>query len=378
MWHKRHTGISLISTFRSVRSALMGVALGLALTISSQALALSEVPWLYQVDQDVQAQSMEARDEAARAGLLTVLSRVTGLASVPRTEAVVAALENIDRYYGSFVFLQRRTPGGDRQQYLRLTYDADAVLGLVRAAQLPVWWSQRPTVLVWLVLDDGQARRVLTSEDAHPLLDALQQRALERGLPVKLPQGDDIGLVDLSAEEIWTKQQAGLDLATLDSAPDLILVGRFTQTMAPSIEMPGPELDDGSRYRGEWEVWLDEEPMAGRFSNRDVVGAVAAGVDDLTNRLAERFAVLPRNARLHPFTIAQVDDVAAYADLMRYLRTLEFIDQIDVEAVEGGRLRLHLGSRAGREQLLMLLTTQQRLELDESHFGVDTQLLWRG
>ena len=63
--------------------SLVLVLLSLASLLSARvSCALVDASWIYTVEQPVEAQSQEERTRAAHDGLLIVLSRVSGLASV--------------------------------------------------------------------------------------------------------------------------------------------------------------------------------------------------------------------------------------------------------------------------------------------------------
>ena len=62
--------------------------------------------WLYTVQEAVLDQSEESRQRAAREALLQVLSRVTGLSTIPRNPQIAAALERSDRFYSEYVFVR--------------------------------------------------------------------------------------------------------------------------------------------------------------------------------------------------------------------------------------------------------------------------------
>ena len=98
--------------------------------------AAEVVPWLYEVAVPVLDQSDEERRRASEEGLQTVLSRLTGLAYVPRTPEVTEALEQVDGYYNEFRFA--RAP--EDQLELVVQFDPDPVQALIRAAGLPIWY----------------------------------------------------------------------------------------------------------------------------------------------------------------------------------------------------------------------------------------------
>jgi hypothetical protein len=337
-------------------------------TLGPAAYGLSDADWLYAVDRPVVAQNNSERDRVAQEALLVVLSRITGLASVPRSPVIAEALTAPDNYYNRFVFFTTREASGEPQTHLRITFQSNAVLALVKAANLPVWWSKRPNVMAWLVLEDGNTRDILSSSSDHPLVKGLRTYAADRGVTLNLPLMDLDDSLAVSPADVWGKVAQSLDAGAARYDADLVLVGRLSQT----------QTFDGEIYRGDWEVWVDGQPLATNFTTQDIDAAVRSGVDMLADRLAEQYAVLPRAQRAERLYISGLEDADSYATLMSYLTSLEFVDALDVEAIDSKRLRLSLTSRAGPEQLLSLLTAQGRLREDMLYRGLEMQLIWQG
>ncbi len=340
------------------------------LSLSPRVYALQDADWLYSVEQPVAAQSDAERTRAASEGLLVVLTRLTGLVSVPRNEWIAAALARPSAYYNRFVFTSKPLPNGGEQRYVRVTFQSAAIQTLLREAGLPVWWSKRPTVMAWVVVDTSGERQILSSASRHPLVSALRERGQLRGLPLVLPLMDLDDNLAVSAADVWGKVGQSLDAAASRYDADIVLVGRITRN-------PGFLLTT-QPYRGDWEVWVDGRPMAENFSAANAAEAAALGLDMIANRLAEQFAVLPRPLQVQRLAVAGLADTASYAEFMRYLESLEFIDRVAVTALAPDALQIAVASRAQAEQLEMLLTAEGRLSRDLLHRGLYTQLIWQG
>jgi len=337
--------------------------------LAGPAQALVEAPWLYSVEQPVQAQTDSERARAAAEGLLVVLSRLTGLVSVPRTEQINAALARPEAYYNRFVFDARPNPEGGEQRYLQITFQAAAVQALIRDAGLPVWWSRRPAVMAWVVVDTSGERQILSSASRHPLAAALRERAQARGLPMVLPLMDLDDSLAVSPADVWGKVGQTLDSAAARYGADIVLVGRITRN-------PGFLLTT-QPFRGDWEVWLQGQPVAQNFSAADAQEAAQLGLDMIADRLAEQYAVLPRPLQVQRLAVAGLQDTANYAAFMDYLRGLEFVERVAVTALTPDALHIALASRARQAQLEMLLTAEGRMSRDLLHRGPHTRYIWR-
>ena len=58
-------------------------------------------------------QGVETRRQAAQRSLLRVVSRVSGLVSVPRNSAITQALNNPEQYYAKYVYFDPKGVGAD-------------------------------------------------------------------------------------------------------------------------------------------------------------------------------------------------------------------------------------------------------------------------
>lgn len=352
------------------------------------------MPWIYTVEQPVEAQSEEERQRAAGVALLVVLSRVSGLASVPRSELVAQALENPDRYYDQFVFFSKNeqravdnssvttSHGGAmyKQAYVKVSFQPAAVLRLAREAELPIWWSQRPQVLAWIAVDGDGPRRIVAGASSDALdegnavddqlrghLDAYARR---RGVPLALPEAQSRQveesrerqvrelevLPQVTSSDVWRRDIEILREASLARDGQVVAVARM-QLNAGGLNAPA-ELQ---RYSGEWRIWLGDEPVTERFRGATLEEVAAQGAAFMANLLAERYAVLPRERRRLALRIEGVDDVTRYAQLMRYLATLEFLERYQVNALRDNAVYVAVETRAQMSQLSMLLTQGERL-----------------
>ncbi|MEQ8859256.1 MAG: DUF2066 domain-containing protein [Pseudomonadales bacterium] len=341
--------------------ALAGALLLCALLPATAPAA--EVPWLYDVEVPVEDQSTLARLDAAGRALAQLLTRLTGLSSVPRNEAVSRALAAPDLYYNRFGF--ERAADGESLR-LRLQFAPQTVLGLIRDANLPIWGANRPSVLAWVVVDDGSERRILGAGSDEPLIAALAGRALERGLPLRLPLLDLTDQLAVEPAAVWGRLSSTLLPASARYAADIVLVGRA-------------RLLDDQRWSADWQFWVDGDIRELRLEARAPEPLGHAAVDLVADELAGRYAVLDRGTRRVDLNVSALYGAVDYAELLRYLGGLEFVQDMTVSSVSGDRLGVSLLTAAGPEQLLELFRLDQRLFPDQLNDapGGAIALVWK-
>lgn len=342
-------------------SGVCWTVLVLALLVLAPARA-DEVSWLYDVSVPVADQSSGARVEAAGSALIEVLGRVTGLASVPRNETVRRALAAPDLYYNQFAYSR------DRQDALQLDvqFVPRAVLDLVRDAGLPIWRANRPTVVAWVVMDDGGERRILGADSGQPAIVALRERARARGLPLRLPLLDLADQLAVAPAAVWGRLSQTLIPASERYAADIVLVGRLQQR------------PDGA-WQGAWEFWVDGDVRQRLLEAPGAEALGAAAADLVADELAGRYAVLDRGSGQLRLSVSSVNGPADYADMLRYFNGLEFVEDVTVDGVAGNRVAVSLVTAARPEQLLELFRLDRRLFPDNLNGtpGSGIGLVWQ-
>lgn len=323
--------------------------------------------WLYSVDQPILDQSSEKRRVAARDALLTVLSRLTGLASIPRSALINTALSSPDRYYSTFDYL--RSPGRDQSGQIlsiRFTFQPNTILALVRQAGLPIWWTKRPQTVAWVVVDEPTQRSILGADDSNPLIQEIMLQADLRGLPVALPLMDLDDSILVSVSDIWGKFTDALDNASSRYEAAQYLIGRFRVQ-----EILGERL-----YSGEWQLMKAQTGdvvmgslNADKFVVAGVRGVQAQKIDEVARvavdmgatRLAEEYAIFGRTSRSHEISVSGLNSLQNYSDLVAYLRGFEFVEQVNVLALRGDVISLQVRSSAPVDRLVTLLAMEGRL-----------------
>lgn len=345
----------------SLLSQLVLVVLTQSIALNAQAWSVPE--WLYSVELPVENQSAGERERVAQAGLLIVLQRITGLASVPRSPAVRSALSSPSRYYSEFKFFER-----DEASVLRITFQKPAVMNLIRQDALPIWWTSRPTVLAWVVVEENGRRQILGSQRNHPLREALVAQARTRGLELVFPVMDFEDERLISPGAVWGDVASPVEAASVRYEADMVLTCRLNA----SLSLAGRSLQGDCRY------WFDESPKASAFASPRFSEVAEVVVDGLANLLVERYAVLARVARRWEVRVKGLADVSEYAALMRYVEGLDFIDRVSISHLESEHMTLLFDTRAEADQFLMLLTTDGAFRVDEFDINPGVQLFWRG
>ncbi len=300
------------------------------------------VDWLYQVAIPVEDQSTAARRRAAEEALLEVLTRISGMSPLPDSTALRGALSAPDRYYSQFRYL---APTETEPMQVRFDFAPGVAIELAKSLSLPVWWANRPHIVPWVVLP-ASGGRLVTDDLEDPFAQAFLSRARQRGVPVSLPQRDELGDAPLSAARVLRGDRNALALAGAAYGGEVVAVARVQQR--------------GGRYQASWRVDLDDGALQFNAAAADLAGLGSAAADRLADRLAARFAASGGAGTL-AVRLTGVRTPTDFATLLDYLGSLEFVDSVQVLAVDADGMTLSIGSQAGANRFIELVELDGQL-----------------
>ena len=331
--------------------------------LGGSAGAAEVVPWLYEVAVPVEDQSEAERARASADGLEVLLTRLTGLTYVPRTPEVVQALAQVGGYYNEFRFARTEDAG----LALVIQFDPAPVQELIRAAGLPIWRAQRERVLVWAVVADDSGRQIVGATSESAIVAGLRDRARDRGLPLTLPLLDLEDQLAVDPAAVWGRLSQVVDPASKRYGADVLLLGRITAN------------PDGG-WLSDWEFWVDGVVVPFQVDYPDLTAHGAEAVDVLADELAVRRVVHGRQAGQLRLVVSGVRTPAAYGQLLSYLKSLEFVQNVGVSGIRLGRLWLLVDTPAQADRLLAAFERDQQLFNDQLARidDADLRLVWRG
>ena len=339
------------------------LVLPMSLPMSARA---ANVEWLYDVDVPVTDQSAGVRATASRQALLIVLKRLSGLSTVPQNAAVTLALESPQRYYVEYRYREDAgsTPTAAKVLLLSLRFAQPAMQRLIVDANLPLWSSNRPTTVAWIVVTEGADRTVLGASDTHPLLDALRTRSRERGLPLVVPLMDLDEQVEVTDAVVWGALSGVLETASARYAPEQILIGRVSHGAANS-------------WVGEWQLWTHADKQRFTIESASAAAEGSAVADRLIDSLVARYVVDSGAQQRLQVRVDGIAGVSEYGALLKYLGSLEFVDAVQVDEVRPGAVLLSFATRSPWDRLRDLLSLDGRLTSVDQADSDRRVLLWR-
>ena len=227
------------------------------------------------------------------------------------------------------------------QRIISVNFAAALIDELLADADIPVWDGNRPSVLVWMVLQSSSGDREFLTADSKPeIVKVMQNFAVARGLPIIFPVLDFEDRRTLSENVAWNLDEAAIFSASERYGADSILAGRLHFTASGELV-------------GLWQFQFQEEAEVFDGFDSELQPYLYDPLNRITTRLASYFAILPESIggasiRLR---IDGIKNLNAYSSLLNYVENLGVVATVTTAEVDGERIELQLSLVGDTRQL---------------------------
>jgi hypothetical protein len=333
--------------------------------------AALEVGGLYQAEVPVASQTQKERFKVYPSALAQVVVKVSGdraVPDLPRLSRFMADARLIVQQY-HYEELPSNNTALVEEGYKRLLvvrFDRDAITKALIKAEVPLWSHTRPEVLLWLAIEDREARYLLASNASHELESHIEEVAHRRGLPLLLPLVDLEDQQQLKFADVWGDFRRAILSASRRYGVDEVLVGRLYRT---------PE----GAWQSRWSLHHGGEPFTpSEYWQADAnmdVDALDAGLNGAADLIAHRYAQLfsTNTAGSVYLNVGHVTDLADYARAMKYLESLDTVTSVEVTRVQADEVQFKLAMRGDLGGLVRTISLGKILNRVEGSAVAGTQ-----
>lgn len=301
------------------------------------------VPDLYQARVPIKNVQPESRAPAIKTALGLVLIKLTGDRLAPENPALQPLLNRAASY-----MLEYRLNADKLQLWVR--FDEATLSKKLRSLGVAVWGKERPTTLLWLVVDGPGGGKILGQDGNPELLSAINKRSHERGIDLTYP------LLDLQDDAIIKAAdiRSGFMQPVLDASRrypvDAILSG-YVKSVAPDI------------WEGRWTGYIKGDMKTWQVEGDMPAMVLEEGIDDMADFLASKFihkTVMEKTDVT--LTVSGINTLAQYADVLKYLGSLSAVTRVQVSSVTAGAVTFIVTVHGGCVTLSQAVVLGRRLE----------------
>lgn len=344
--------LTALVTMPSVNALCLAVML-IIWGIASPVLHAEEKIDLYSVEVAVASQGSAQRIEALRKAMAELVVRSTGTSISLESAQIREAISNAKRYVQQYAYrmTSRQVDGEDVEELrIRVDFDQRGMQRLLRDAGLPLWSSNRPTLMVWLAVSEQGQRKMVGASDLHPAVDALRDHCVYRGLPLVMPLLDLQDSANISEDDIWSLRTEKIYHASARYQADAFLAGRLLVSA------------DG-RLVGDWLFVHEGEAVTIEGTGENLEAYLNHAIDAAANDLAQKYAVHPSSDEQGSLKIVfrGVQDFRDYSAITHYIRQLVSVRQVKVRSIDRDVLSLSVRVDGSADQVVRMFSRNRRI-----------------
>ncbi len=370
------------------------------LLVSSSTIAV-EVKDLYQAKVAVVSQERSHRRTALKEALAAVMVKVGGKKSVLTNDVLKNAISNYNLYVTQYHYSRKKSTKqyGNRQNlpsstntqkslFLIANFNENKINALFQQANLPLWGSLRPQVLLWLIEEQGFNRNILSSSSDSELPLIVDDFSNERGLPLLMPLMDLTDASKIRMSDFWGRFEQPIKVASERYFAEAIAVMRLSDSslLAANTEQVVNETSNNEtatnitpkliatpsadclvcqnipEYVLDWSLITERQKFSQRYQGTDRQALLREGLSDITELIYQHYALSTSVNNDFYIDVANVESLKSYTDIVLFLNELSAVKSVQLVRASGSMRRFNLTLLGSKSALLASLKLNKKLK----------------
>lgn len=317
----------------------------------------ARVPGLYEGEVSVIDQEQANRDAAVKSAMRIVLVKLTGDRHAAARTALAPLIGEAEKYLLQYRYMEMPSSqpetavesGNVMQLWVR--FDETALNNALRDLGVPVWGKERPSVLVWLAVEDEGGRQLVSLDEKPEYVAMLEQKAKSRGIVLIFPLLDLEDTSILNTSDVWGGFQRPILEASKRYHADTILAGKLVS--------PVPGI-----WEGQWTAYTGDK--TNNWSAEGILPDVVLdeGIDGVVDMLASLFTeslTLAETSGVE-LEVNNILTVEQYARVLDYLNSLSSVTDVQVKRAAAGKMIFSLTAHGGEVAVKQAIALGRTLE----------------
>ena len=343
----------------------------LVLLLPSPISLALEVNDLYQANVVVDTQDRIQREQAIKEALQGVFLKVGGKKSVLSHEVLKKAQQMASRYVSQYRY-QRI----DSQLSLIVSFNEEKVNQLFKEANLPLWGSLRPQVLLWLIDEQGVNRSIVGSSADSIIPSSVNEFSTQRGLPIVMPLMDLTDSTQVVLSDFWGYFPEQIQQASLRYFADTIVVMRVSDSSLVDVNentVQSNALDDVScgllceqqelviPKVLDWRVFTQGTLYTKKYQGVDKISLIDQGLSDITELIYHSYALLASAESDFVIEVNNVTSLTSDIQLFDFLKALSAVNAVTLISAQGDVRQFKLDLIGSKASFLASLKLNDKL-----------------
>lgn len=352
--------------------------------LTSITIKAVEVKDLYQASVAIDSQSSKDRAGALKKALAAVLLKVGGEKNVLDNDVIKNALSNYNSFLSQYRYQQKLLQvvdekGSNKQLFLLASFNQEKINALFQEANLALWGSLRPKILLWVVDEQGLTRNIISNTSASNLPSVISEFSSQRGLPIMLPLMDLTDANQIKLSDIWGRFQQPIKEASSRYLPEAIAVVRISDSSLVTLDYDDGAIESGScgllctesrakisNYALDWSL-LDwslvegQQKFSQQYQGNDPQTLLKQGLADITELIYQYYALSATSENDYVIDVENIDSLKTYVEVFNFLEELSSVKSVILVSAKGSKRRFKLQLLGSQEALLASLKLNKKL-----------------
>ena len=337
--------------------------------VSVKLMAL-EVSDLYQVTVVVDSQTRVQREQAIKKALQGVFLKIGGKKSVLKHKLLLQALKKSSVYVNQYRY-QRKID----ELSLVVTFNENKVNQLFKDADLALWGSLRPQVLLWLIDEQGASRRIIAYDANTLITESINDFSMQRGLPIVMPLMDLTDSEQVVLSDFWGYFPEQIQQASSRYFADTVIVMRISDSSLV-IERSEELIDTAKDVTCgllceqkitntpralDWKVYTQGALYTQHYEGVDKVSLITQGLSDITELIYQSYALLTTAQHDFVIEVKNVTSLKNDTQLFDFLTDLSAVKAVTLISAQGNVRRYKLDLMGTKSSFLASLKLNNQL-----------------
>lgn len=325
-----------------------------------------EVKDLYVAKVEISSQHKSDRNKALKKALSSVLVKIGGNQHVLANKEIRRHLNKYNSYVTNFRYEYEQG-----KQFLKASFDAAKINQLFVDANLPIWGSLRPQVVLWLVNEQGLVRELISDGSASFLSDVSDEVSTLRGLPIALPLWDLSDTAQLTISDVWGRFASPVYFASQRYLAEAIVIVRLSDNSLVSDDLINNSeactLLCQQSITLDWSIYsadnVDETPkFSEQYTGIDRSKLLADALHDIADEIYQKYALTTIENNSFEIEVANVATLTRYVQVTEFLQALSAVQSVKLVSAEGQKRRFSLTLLGSKQALLASLKLNNTLK----------------
>lgn len=352
------------------------------------AIEAVEVKDLYQASVAINSRNNTDRAIALKEALAAVMVKVGGNKSVLDNKIIKKSLIEYRLYLNQYRYqlntvhtikpiIDNQTQ--TKQLFLLASFNEDKINQLFQQANLAIWGSLRPQVLLWLVNEDGLIRTIMSNSTESNLPYMVNEFSAQRGLPIMMPLMDLTDASEITLSDIWGRFEQPVKKASGRYLAEAIVVMRISNSSLLAFE-PETNIEADNcgllctkttlteqRYTLDWSLlgWSlegEQKQFSQQYQGSGRQDLLQQGLADITELIYQHYALSTTSNNNFIIEVANIDSLATYVDVFDFLTNLSAVKSVTLLSAKGASRRFNLELLGSSNALVASLKLNKQLK----------------